>query len=248
MGSLLVGAEIGFAVINFVQEKPTRVVCAAQDVEPDIARFFAGTIVIRFRGLDEFIDAFRKDLDADADDVHRAPISSDDDESNREVGMDIPDFGHMALFAERAEAEKRHAGQTSSKAREDLVDTISKGPGASGAINQKCTARILDAELGNIEATIDQAIDDTDEAIAGAGHEANGRAFGGFGEKIDIAFRMRMGRVEQDVEWFAVAAAAGNADGAEGGLHEEIATFAHLVGNGVAHPGMQDFRGATISQ
>lgn len=125
MRRLLMCQEIGFLVINFVQEKPTGVVCAAQDIKTDVARFLSSALVIGFGCFDEFIETFGEDLNADADDVHGAPISTNDDESYGEVRVDISDIGHVTLFAKCAEAEQRYVGKTPGEARKDFINTIS---------------------------------------------------------------------------------------------------------------------------
>ena len=83
-----------------------RVVCATQYVETDIAWLFASIFVIVSRRFDEIIEALRKDLDADADDVHVTPILTNDDESYGEIRMHVPDDGHVALFSERTKTEQ----------------------------------------------------------------------------------------------------------------------------------------------
>jgi len=113
MGRLLVGAEIGFVFVDFIQEKPAWIVVTSQDVEPDISYLFASAVMIGFGGFDEFIDALWKHLNADTNDVHGAPISANEDESHGEVRMNIADVWHMTLFAKCAESKQWYIGKAS---------------------------------------------------------------------------------------------------------------------------------------
>ena len=195
LGSLVI-FEVVFALVDFIEEKSAGVVCAAKNVETDVARLGAGSLMVVFRGFDEIIDAFGQDLDSDADDVHGAPISSDDDERNGQVGVDVSDLGYVALFAKGAEAEQRYVGKARGQPGENFVDAVAKRAGASGAINQECATSVFDTEFRCIDASIDEAVHDIDEAIAGAGHEAYGRAFGGFCENVDVALGICVGRMQ----------------------------------------------------